>query len=95
VSLKSLLRHHPSGCHPVGPIVPTGPTPFAALSGGPNGPMAGAAAWPGPMSRAAPPHCAPPPHCGARLYCAAPECAPPPHCGARPYCAAPQCICPN
>jgi hypothetical protein len=58
VSLKSLLSHHPSGCQPVGPIGPTGPTPVSALSGGPTGPMAGAAARPGPMSRAAPPHCA-------------------------------------
>jgi hypothetical protein len=53
VSLKSLLRHHPSGYQPVGP---TAPTPVAALSGGPTGPMAGAAARPGPMSRVAPPH---------------------------------------
>jgi hypothetical protein len=65
VSLKSLLSHHPSGCQQVGPVDPTGPTPIAALSGGPTGPMAGAAAWPSPMSRAAPHHCAAHPHCAA------------------------------
>jgi hypothetical protein len=75
VSLKSLLRHHPSGYQLIGPIGPTGPTPVAALSGGPTNPMAGAAARPGPMSHATPPHCAPPPHCVARPHCAAPQCA--------------------
>jgi hypothetical protein len=44
VSLKSLLSHHPSGCQPVRPVGPTDPTPVAALSGGPTGPMAGDAA---------------------------------------------------
>jgi hypothetical protein len=58
VSLKSLLSHHPSGCQLVRPVVPTGPTPVAALSSGPTGPMAGDAARPGPMSRAPPLHCA-------------------------------------
>jgi hypothetical protein len=58
MSLKSLLNHHPSGCQPVRPIGPTGPTRVAALSGGPTGLMAGDAAWHGPMSRAPPPHCA-------------------------------------
>ena len=71
MSLKSLLRHHPSGCQPVGP---TAPTLVAALSGGPIGPMAGGAARPGPMSCAAPPHCAPP-HCVAPTHCVAPRCA--------------------
>jgi hypothetical protein len=60
VSLKSLLSHHPSGCQPVCPVGPTSPTPVAALSGGPTGPMAGDAVRPGPMSRAPPPHCAAP-----------------------------------
>jgi hypothetical protein len=69
VSLKSLLRHHPSGCQPARPVGPTGPTPVAALSGGPTSPMAGAAARPSPMLCAAPPHCVAPPHC------AAPQCA--------------------
>jgi hypothetical protein len=80
VSLKSLLRHHPSGCEPVRPIGPTGPTPVAALSGPPTGPMAGAGVRPGPMSRTAPPHCAAPPHCVA-----------PPHCAAPPHCVAARC----
>jgi hypothetical protein len=75
VSLKSLPSHHPSGCQPVHPIGSTGPTPVAALSGGPTGPMAGDVVWPGPMSRAPPPHCAAQPHCGAPPYCAAPQCA--------------------
>jgi hypothetical protein len=61
VSLKSLLSHHPSRCQPVGPVGPTGPTHVAVLSGGPTGPMAGAAARPGHMLRAAPPHCDAPP----------------------------------
>jgi hypothetical protein len=65
VSLKSLLSHHPSGCQPVRPIGPTGPTPVAALSGGPTSPMAGDAVRPGPMSRA------PPPYCAAQLHCCA------------------------
>jgi hypothetical protein len=76
VSLKSLLSHHPSGCQLVGPIGPTGPTHVPALSGGPTSPMAGAATWPGPMSRAAPPHAAHP-------HCAPPHCAPP-HCATHP-----------
>jgi hypothetical protein len=65
VSLKSLLRHHPSGCQPAGSVGPTGPTAIAALFGGPTSPMVGVAAWPGPMSRATPPHCDAPPHCVA------------------------------
>jgi hypothetical protein len=80
VSLKSLLSHHPSSCQPVRPVGPTSPTPVAALSGGPTGPMAGDAARPGPVSHAPPPHCAPSPHCAAQ-----------PHCVASPHCAAPQC----
>jgi hypothetical protein len=64
-----------SGCQPVGPVGPTGTTPVATLSGGPIGPMVGAATWPGPISRAAPPHCAPPPHCVACPQCDAPQCA--------------------
>jgi hypothetical protein len=73
VSLKSLLRHHPSGCQLVGPVGPTGPILVAALSSGPTGPMAGAAARPGPMSW--PPHCVARPHCVACPHCAAPQCA--------------------
>ena len=75
MSLKSLPSHHPSGCQSVRPIGPTGPTPVAALSGGPTGPMAGAAARPGLISRAAPPHCAAHPHCAPPPHCAAPQCA--------------------
>jgi hypothetical protein len=75
VSLKSLLSHHPSGCQPVRPLGPTGPTPVAALSGGPTGLMAGDAARPGPMSCAPPPHCVAQPHCAAPPHCVAPQCA--------------------
>jgi hypothetical protein len=65
VSLKSLLKHHPSGCQLARPARPTGPTPIVSLSSGPTSPRACAAARPGLMSRATPPHCAPPPHCAA------------------------------
>jgi hypothetical protein len=75
VSLKSLLRHHPSGCQPVGPVGPTSPTHVAALSVGPTGAMAGAAR-PGPMSCDAPPHCAAPPHCVAPPHSVAPQLGP-------------------
>jgi hypothetical protein len=75
MSLKSLLSHHPSGYQPVGPIGPTGPTHVPVLSGGPTGPMASAAARPGPMSRDAPPHCVAPLHYAAHPHCAAPQCA--------------------
>jgi hypothetical protein len=37
--------------------------------------MAGAAARPGLISRAAPPHCAAHPHCAPPPHCAAPQCA--------------------
>jgi hypothetical protein len=75
VSLKSLPSHHPSGCQPVCPVGPTGPTPVAALSSGRTSPMAGDVAWPGPMSCAPPPHCAAQPHCAPPPNCAAPQCA--------------------
>jgi hypothetical protein len=71
VSLKSLLKHHSSGCLSVGPTGPTGPTPVAALSSAATGPRAGAAAWSGSMSCAAPAHFVAPPLCVAPPHCAA------------------------
>jgi hypothetical protein len=56
VSLKSLLKHHPSGCQPARPTRPTSPTIVAAVSSGPNDPRASVVARPGRMPRATPPH---------------------------------------